>query len=65
MNPHASEKGRDFNEMSAWRQQEYESKAKQGLSVYAENKKGATMYTLNWQPLMTGSGCLAFLARVR
>ncbi|OZP69851.1 hypothetical protein CIG53_00930 [Enterobacter asburiae] len=36
MNPHASEKGRDFNEMSAWRQQEYESKAIQGLSVYAD-----------------------------
>ncbi|NQF22713.1 DNA-3-methyladenine glycosylase 2, partial [Enterobacter hormaechei] len=37
--------------MSSWRQQEYESKAKQDLSVYAvENPKGETMYTLNWQP---------------
>ena len=32
-------KGRDFSGMPDRRQQEYESKAKQGLSVYAEVNK--------------------------
>jgi hypothetical protein len=32
-------KGRDFSEMSAWRQLEYVSKAQQDLSVYAEGNK--------------------------
>jgi DNA-3-methyladenine glycosylase II len=36
--------------MSSWRQQEYESKAKQAFPFMLRGTKRRTMYTLTWQP---------------